>query len=94
MGTKDESESSLLHAVTGLQDPRSMASFLEVAFDAVVTFDPQERVTSWNPAAGKMFGWTAQEALGKTPAELFWPADVPVKNESRQQRQARGNAAG
>ena len=66
MGTKDGNESSLLSDLTGLQDPGSLAVFLEIAFDAMVTFDPQERITSWNPAAERMFGWTAQEAFGKT----------------------------
>jgi PAS domain S-box-containing protein len=89
MGTSDGNDSSLLSDLAGLQDPRFTASFLEVAFDAVVAFDPQERITSWNPAAEKMFGWTAWEALGKTPAELFWPADVPLKNEYKSQRQTR-----
>lgn len=89
MGTSDGNESSLLRDLTGLQDPRSTANFLEVAFDAVVTFDIREQITSWNPAAEKMFGWTAQEALGKTPADLFWPADAPLKNEYKNQRQTR-----
>jgi PAS domain S-box-containing protein len=89
MGTTDGSEFSLLHSLTGLQDPTSTASFLEVTFDAVISFDYHERITSWNPAAEKMFGWKAQESLGKTPAELFWPADMPLGNENRKQRQAR-----
>lgn len=89
MGAGDDKESSLLRDLTGLQGSRSTANFLEVAFDAVVTFDGQEQITSWNPAAEKMFGWTAQEALGKTPAELFWPMDVPLENEYKEQRQTR-----
>jgi PAS domain S-box-containing protein len=89
MGTSDGNKPSLLRDLTGLQDSRSIVSFLEVAFDAVVSFDSRERITSWNPAAEKMFGWTAQEALGKTPAELFWPVDAPLKNEYKEQRQAR-----
>jgi PAS domain S-box-containing protein len=89
MGTGCDNESSLLRDLTGFQDSRSTAVFLEVAFDAVVAFDAWERITSWNPAAEKMFGWTAHEALGKTPAELFWPADIPVENENKEQRLAR-----
>jgi PAS domain S-box-containing protein len=63
----------LLSRILGrLQDPGSLAGFLEAAFDAVVAFDAQERIVYWNPAAEQMFGWTAQEALRKTSAELFW----------------------
>ncbi len=89
MGRGDGKESSLLRDLAGLQATNSTASFLEIAFDAVVVFDTDERITSWNPAAEKMFGWTAQEALGKTPTDLFWPADVPLRNENKTQRQAR-----
>ncbi|GAB4234655.1 MAG: hypothetical protein OHK0028_10920 [Deltaproteobacteria bacterium] len=31
---------------------------------AVVAYDPDGVVTLWNPAAEKIFGWTAEEAIG------------------------------
>ncbi len=64
-----------------------MAGFLEIAFDAVVAFDTREWITCWNPAAEQIFGWTAQEALGKTPAKLFWPVNTPEEKKDRRQRQ-------
>jgi PAS domain S-box-containing protein len=88
MGKSDGNGSSLPGDLTSLQDPRSLSSLLEIAFDAVVTFDTQEHITSWNPAAEKMFGWTAQDVFGKTPAGLFWPADVLLENENKSQRLA------
>lgn len=91
MGTGDGIDSSLLRSLTGLQDTASLAGFLQIAFDAVVTFDSRERILSWNPAAERMFGWSLEEALGKTPAELFWPAEMPLEQESKTQRQARIN---
>jgi two-component system, cell cycle sensor histidine kinase and response regulator CckA len=33
----------------------------------IVTVDLQELVTSWNPAAERVLGWTAQEMIGKQP---------------------------
>ncbi len=50
---------------------------------AIFTRDPQGRVTSWNPAAEKFYGWTAEEAMGKPLQTL--PADR--KNESDALRQ-------
>ncbi|MBL8878731.1 MAG: PAS domain S-box protein [Phycisphaerales bacterium] len=38
---------------------------------AVEEFDIDARVTYWNPAAERMFGWTAAEAVGKTLGELI-----------------------
>jgi PAS domain S-box-containing protein len=32
---------------------------------AIVTVDPQFRITMWNPAAERMFGWRAEEVLGE-----------------------------
>ena len=72
------------HVLSRLQDPRSIAGFLETAFDAVVAFDSQERIVYWNPAAEQMFGWTAQEALGKTSAELFWQNFPQEKKKSKE----------
>ena len=32
---------------------------------AILTLDPQGRITSWNAAASRLYGWSAQEALGQ-----------------------------
>jgi PAS domain S-box-containing protein len=39
---------------------------------AVVEFDPEYRVTSWSGGAERMFGWTAEEVVGKRIPELHW----------------------
>lgn len=41
---------------------------------AVVTLDRGFRVTSWNAGAGRIFGWTAAEAIGQ-PARVLAPPD-------------------
>lgn len=38
---------------------------------AAISFDSGFRVTRWNPSAERIFGWTAQEAIGKTAIELM-----------------------
>lgn len=89
MDTGDADNSSLISHATSLQNPAYAAAFIDIAFDAVVTFDARERITSWNSAAGQLFGWTLKEVLGKTPAKLFWPLTTPEEKKSRAQRQAR-----
>ena len=37
---------------------------------AIVTMDLDERVTSWNPAAEQLFGWSQAEALGRNIDQL------------------------
>ena len=34
--------------------------------DAIIIADAQEKIILWNPAATRIFGYTAEEALGKT----------------------------
>ncbi len=41
-------------------------SVTETATEAIITIDENTRVVSWNPAAEKMFGFTAGEIKGKT----------------------------
>ena len=46
---------------------------LDSALDAIVTIDAQGRVIDWNQRAHVLFGWSAEEALGKSMTELFIP---------------------
>jgi PAS domain S-box-containing protein len=39
---------------------------VQAAGDAIIAADPEGRILSWNPAAERIFGFTAQEALGQT----------------------------
>ena len=41
-----------------------LESVLHHAPDAIITMDAQSRVVDWNPAAAKIFGYTAREAMG------------------------------
>ena len=44
---------------------------LRATFDAsplpIITYDREHRVTLWNPAAARLFGWTAAEAMQQVP---------------------------
>ena len=39
---------------------------VQAAGDAIIAADPEGSIVSWNPAAERIFGFTAQEALGQT----------------------------
>jgi PAS domain S-box-containing protein len=43
------------------------------AFDAVVEMDDGGVITSWNPRAETMFGWPAEEVIGRKPGETIIP---------------------
>ena len=43
-----------------------LAGFVAAIGDAVVVADPDGAITVWNPAAERIFGFTAADALGQT----------------------------
>jgi PAS domain S-box-containing protein len=55
---------------------------VEVSPAAVVVMDAEERVTGWNPAAAALFGYTADEAIGRGIDELVVPDEY--RTESRE----------
>ena len=48
---------------------------------AVIEWNPEGRVQSWNPAAERMFGYSAEEAFGQPIIELIVPPKVEVRAE-------------
>lgn len=52
--------------------PSGESATLRAVFDAsplaIVALDADVRVTLWNPAAERLFGWRASEAVGRKPS--------------------------
>lgn len=55
---------------------------------AIETYDRKGRVVTWNRAAERIFGWTAQEALGKTLDQLTLDAESTAEFERMLQQVA------
>jgi two-component system cell cycle sensor histidine kinase/response regulator CckA len=51
---------------------RSQAALLDAARDAIFVRDLDHRITYWNQGAERLYGWTADEALGRTSRELIY----------------------
>src|SRR5881296_662338 len=47
-----------------------LESLVENSPVAVIVMGPDERVTDWNPAAAALFGYSAEEALGRPIDDL------------------------
>ena len=67
---------------------RRLAAVVESSDDAIVTKTLNGIITSWNPAAERMFGYTAAEAIGRSirmiiPDDLQGEEDVVLAQDSR-----------
>ena len=49
---------------------------IDTAIDCVISFDTSGRITDWNPAAARTFGWSPAHAVGQEMATLILPAAV------------------
>ena len=49
-----------------------LESLLSISPAAVVVLDAEERVTDWNPAAAELFGYSAEEAIGRPIDDLVF----------------------
>jgi two-component system sensor histidine kinase AtoS len=54
-----------------VSDPALVAAIIDLSADAILTVGGDERILSWNKGAERMFGWTADEAVGEQFAMLL-----------------------
>jgi PAS domain S-box-containing protein len=59
---------------------------LDSAPDAFFAFDGDGVVLRWNDAAMRMFGWPAQEAIGRRLRDLIFPDDEKPRHDERRRR--------
>ncbi len=50
---------------------RLQTDLINLAHDAILVRDPANRILVWNKGAEDLYGWTAQEALGRVTHTLF-----------------------
>lgn len=67
-----------------LEQVNYQAMLLNNVRDAIVVWDMSGRITYWNPSASALFGWSAEDRLGRPVAQTylqtFTPPIVPPKD--------------
>jgi PAS domain S-box-containing protein len=72
-------------------DRKDLATIVDLANDAIMSQDVEGVVTSWNPAAARIFGYEESEALGQPGRFIVPPELAAVDNEvMRHIRQGEG----
>ncbi len=58
---------------------REQAALLDKTTDAIVVSDLEHRITYWNKGAEKIYGWTAEEVIGRRAFELLCREVAPFE---------------
>jgi NtrC-family two-component system sensor histidine kinase KinB len=61
---------------------------IECAANAIIVIGPDHTISIWNPAAERLFGWTAAEVVGLEPP--FVPAELKAEHHAVLERVASG----
>src|SRR4030095_4498905 len=70
-------------------DLRHLARIIESSEDAIVSKDLNGVIRSWNRAAERIFGYTAEEAIGRS-IRMIIPADRQAEEDEVLRRIGRG----
>lgn len=68
----DDTEIARLKAQLAAREAQ-VTALLDSSLDAVVVIDAQSTVTTWNGRAEQIFGWMAEEALGRPMSDMIVP---------------------
>ena len=88
---RQQIEESQARLQTALDASQRLAAIVESSDDAIIGKDLNGVVTSWNPCAERMFGYKAEEMIGRSirniiPAELFPDEDRIMSAVARGER--------
>ena len=72
---------------------REQASLLDKAQDAILVRDLDHTITFWNKGAERLYGWTSEEALGRSVCDLLYQ-ETSAFSQAHQQTLDRGEWVG
>ena len=73
---------------------RDLADFLNQVSEGIYITDLEDRVIYWNVGAERLFGWRADEVMGRTTEEFFEPAITAGIQACREETRVKGAWSG
>lgn len=73
----EQAQTELAERKRAEQKIQQQAALLNVATDAILVRDWSNKILFWNKGAERLYGWTAEEALGKNALELLYKEALP-----------------
>ena len=61
------------------------AKLIDYVSDAIISFDMNFNIISWNKAAETLYGWKAEEVIGKSSREVI-PVEFPYDNREDEKK--------
>ena len=83
--------SSRLQKRRAMENRAALASIVENSFDAIIGRDLEGVITSWNPGATALFGYSEEEALGQPFKTLLVPDTLQEEEAAISRRLSRGS---
>ncbi|HEY9605765.1 MAG TPA: response regulator [Allocoleopsis sp.] len=74
------------------QKIREQAALLDITTDAILVRDLNNRIQYWNKGAERLYGWTAEDAIGKNANELLYRRETLDQLEEAWQSLAESGA--
>ena len=89
---------AIRHDITQLklaeEQIRQQADLLDKSQDAILVRDMDDRIIYWNKSAERMYGWSADEVVGKRTTEFLFQSVPPDYTEAQQTLLERGEWRG
>ena len=73
---------------------REQATLLDLAHDAIFVRDLDGRITFWNKGAERLYGWSADQAVGRTIEEVFTPSSRAAFDQAERELLEKGEWKG
>ena len=79
----EQVQTELIERKRAEQKIREQAALLDIATDAILVRDLKNKILFWNKGAERLYGWKAEETLGKNANKILYKQPLPEIKEAQ-----------